>query len=43
MRKRALCPTGVELSKTDRALTLSTCINNGRDRFMVMGKLEPVE
>jgi SrtB family sortase len=41
MRERSLCQTDVAVSKTDRVLTLSTCINNGRDRFIVMGKLVP--
>ncbi|MDL2324403.1 class B sortase [Ruminococcaceae bacterium OttesenSCG-928-A16] len=43
MQGRSLFQSDVELSDTDRVLTLSTCINNGRDRFVVMGRLVIVE
>jgi SrtB family sortase len=43
MQGRSLFQSDVTLSKTDRVLTLSTCINSGRDRFIVMGKLVSVE
>jgi SrtB family sortase len=38
---RSAIQTGVEPSSGDRVLTLSTCINRGRDRFLVMGRLGP--
>jgi hypothetical protein len=31
--------SGVVLGAEDEVLTLSTCINGGRDRFVVMGRL----
>ncbi|MDL2252778.1 class B sortase [Ruminococcaceae bacterium OttesenSCG-928-I18] len=43
MQGRSVFQIDAELSKADRVLTLSTCINNGRDRFVVMGRLVIVE
>ena len=40
---RSLVQTGVSLEPDDQVLTLSTCVNNGRDRFLVMGKLVPAQ
>lgn len=42
-QEHSLVETGVSVDATDQVLTLSTCINNGRDRFIVMGKLVPAE
>ncbi|MDR2515398.1 MAG: class B sortase [Christensenellaceae bacterium] len=38
---RSVIQAGVELSPEDTVLTLSTCTNRGRDRFLVMGRLVP--
>ena len=35
--------SGVTLTSSDRVLTLSTCTNNGSDRFIVMEKLISAE
>ena len=43
MQSRALVQTNVSVNTSDQILTLSTCINNGRDRFLVMGKLVPAQ
>ena len=43
MKGRSVIGTGVTLSPEDQVLTLSTCINRGRDRFLVMGRLVPAE
>lgn len=40
---RSAIDTDVTLSPEDQLLTLSTCINRGRDRFLVMGRLVPAE
>ena len=40
---RSVIETGVEPEDGDRILTLSTCTNSGRDRFLVMGRLVPAE
>jgi SrtB family sortase len=39
MKGRSVIDTDVTLSPEDQVLTLSTCINRGRDRFLVMGRL----
>ena len=39
--ERSLFQTDVTPEAGDQVLTLSTCINNGADRFIVMGKLTP--
>ena len=40
---RSVIETAVEPEEADRILTLSTCTNSGRDRFLVMGRLVPAE
>ncbi len=40
---RSAIETGVAPGAQDRVLTLSTCINGGCDRFVVMGRLVPAE
>lgn len=42
MRGRSLFQNSSALEKNNHVLTLSTCINSGRDRFIVMGRLVPV-
>ena len=42
MQERSLFESGVRLTGSDRVLTLSTCANGGRDRFIVMGRLQSV-
>ncbi len=37
---RSAVQTGVTPTSEDKVLTLSTCIHSGRDRFVVMGRLE---
>ncbi|MDL2238107.1 class B sortase, partial [Christensenellaceae bacterium OttesenSCG-928-K19] len=41
--ERSLVETDVTVGAGDQVLTLSTCIKNGRDRFIVMGRLVPAE
>lgn len=41
--ERSLIQAGVAVEAGDRVLSLSTCINNGRDRFIVMGRLVPAQ
>lgn len=43
MQERSLVKTEVSVTSSDRVLTLSTCTNNGADRFLVMGKLIETE
>lgn len=43
MQERSLVKSGVSVTSSDNVLTLSTCTNSGSDRFIVMGKLVPVE
>lgn len=43
MQERSLVKTDVSVTSSDRVLTLSTCSNNGADRFLVMGKLIETE
>jgi hypothetical protein len=46
MKKRSRYDTGVEVSREDTVLTLSTCANGGTSRFVVHAKLvqtTPVE
>jgi hypothetical protein len=40
-KARSVIAAGVAPAPEDRVLTLSTCINRGRDRFIVMGRLAP--
>jgi hypothetical protein len=40
---RSVVETGVSPGTDDRVLTLSTCTSSGRDRFVVMGRLEAAE
>jgi SrtB family sortase len=42
-QERSVIECGSVPEAGDRVLTLSTCINNGRDRFVVMGRLIPRE
>lgn len=42
MRERSVIETDVSVTSSDHILTLSTCTNGGRDRFIVMGKLVEV-
>lgn len=37
--ERSVISTGITVNSDDRILTLSTCTNSGKDRFLVMGKL----
>lgn len=43
MQERSLVKTEASVTSSDRVLTLSTCTNNGADRFLVMGKLIETE
>ena len=43
MQERSLVTGGASVTSSDNVLTLSTCTNSGSDRFIVMGKLVPVE
>ncbi len=40
---RSAVRTGIAPTSADRVLTLSTCVNRGRDRFVVMGRLMPAD
>lgn len=40
--ERSVISTGITVNSDDRLLTLSTCTNSGKDRFLVMGKLTAV-
>lgn len=39
MQERSLIENDVSVTSSDRVITLSTCTNSGKDRFIVMGKL----
>lgn len=39
MQERSLVESEVSVTSSDHVLTLSTCTNSGKDRFIVMGKL----
>lgn len=43
MQERSAVKSDMELSHSDKVVTLSTCTNNGEERFIVMGKLKIVE
>lgn len=40
--ERSAISTGITVNSDNRILTLSTCTNSGKDRFLVMGKLTAV-
>ncbi|MDL2234668.1 class B sortase [Christensenellaceae bacterium OttesenSCG-928-L17] len=40
---RSLIQADVDVATSDQIVTLSTCIRRGHDRFLVMGRLVPVE
>ena len=40
--ERSVIESGITVNAGDRILTLSTCANSGKDRFLVMGKLTAV-
>lgn len=40
--ERSSISTGITVNSNDRILTLSTCTNSGKDRFLVMGKMTAV-
>ena len=42
-QSRSVIQTNVVVDTHDKVLTLSTCINRGRDRFLVMGRLVTAE
>ena len=42
MQERSLVKSNVSVTSSDRVITLSTCTNSGKDRFIVMGKLVSV-